>query len=176
MANRNLFIETFQQALTQAGFDAGKSGLWDEATRGAMHDFQKGHGFEPTPYPDAQTLALLGVHPVAWAPIAVAAGAPQAFIAELSAQAQTKIAQETGQIFNEAMSPDKATVSRDSMTTADSRADRTGASNGAVTSNGLTTTKPKVHLPAWGWALIGGGAVLLIVGGVVLYSRRRQSR
>jgi len=57
-------VREIQEALAKAGFFKGKpDGIWGPATREAMKQFQKQHGFTPTGLPEAKPLMLLGLGP-----------------------------------------------------------------------------------------------------------------
>lgn len=53
-----------QQALFHRGyFNQEPTGVWDDATRGAMKRFQTENGFPPTGLPEAKSLMKLGLGP-----------------------------------------------------------------------------------------------------------------
>jgi peptidoglycan hydrolase-like protein with peptidoglycan-binding domain len=57
-------VQEIQAALAKAGFFHDKpDGVWGQATRDAMKQFQKQHGFAPTGLPEAKPLMLLGLGP-----------------------------------------------------------------------------------------------------------------
>lgn len=57
-------VQEIQEALAKAGFFHGKpDGVWGQATRDAMKQFQKQHGFAQTGLPEAKPLMLLGLGP-----------------------------------------------------------------------------------------------------------------
>jgi peptidoglycan hydrolase-like protein with peptidoglycan-binding domain len=57
-------VKEIQQALVDAGtLHETPNGLWDQATRDAMKEFQKQNGFTPTGLPEAKPLMKLGLGP-----------------------------------------------------------------------------------------------------------------
>ena len=109
-AKRNPFIEAFQQRLADSGLTVAITGVWDAQTRKAMNTFQADNGLATTIYPNAEVMALSGITPSAWAPIAMAARAPSEWVSAVSAMASKQIAAQVAAQVQEAF---KETIGRD---------------------------------------------------------------
>jgi peptidoglycan hydrolase-like protein with peptidoglycan-binding domain len=57
-------VKEIQKALIEAGdLRQEPTGMWDDATREAMKQYQQGHGFAPTGLPDSKSLMKMGLGP-----------------------------------------------------------------------------------------------------------------
>ena len=180
MAKRNPFLEDFQQALLDSGVSVRVTGLWAEQTKNAMQSFQDESGLDVTTYPDADTMALLGLHPSAWVAVALGAGAPKTLIASISSVAKKQQALSTAEAMKGTFEP--AQVSRVGRTgdggfVEEVPAELQPRDAGRVPRPYTEPTVPSPGIPAgaalaprrmptWGWVAIGVGAVVVVGGGV----------
>jgi hypothetical protein len=109
---KNPFVETFQQALIDAGYPAKVNGVWDRQTIDTMGEFAEDHGFPKGNWPTAEIMALLEIHPSGWWTIAKAAGAPKDVLDDISAVAKKQIALQLIEGTKQAFEPAKSEVSR----------------------------------------------------------------
>jgi len=200
---KNPLIESFQQQLVDSGLTVAIGGVWNEQTRVAMNQFQTDNGLVNTLYPNAETMALLGVTPYAWAPIASGSGAPSEWVSAVSATASKQIAAQVAAQTQEAF---KQTVGRGTTSGDTSRtglpAPMVPASGGiprtSTRPTGTTYTTPtperpqggssgtpaaltpvplipvKGGMPVWGWVAISLGAAAVVGVGVFLVMRSRR--
>ena len=182
---RNPFVEDFQQALLDSGVSVRVTGVWGEQTKNAMQAFQDESGLDVTAYPDADTMALLGLHPSAWVAVALGAGAPKTLIAEISSVAKKQQALSTAEAMKGTFAP--AQVSRVSRTGDGGFVEEVPAEmqpRGAGRVPRPTEPSPEIpagaaalaprKMPTWGWVALGIGAVVLVGGGVVYVIHRRR--
>jgi hypothetical protein len=200
---KNPFVETFQQALIDAGYLTQVSGAWDRQTIDSMAEFAEDHGFPKGNYPTAEIMALLEIHPSGWWTIAKSAGAPKNLLDSISAVAKKQIALAL-------IEGPHAVTTATSDTTRTSGASRTSAAGTtdpysrvgdrsyapvqetpagyvqmpdgqivAAADSALipsTSAEKKFKMPTWGWVAIGvgGTAVVATIAGVVIWKAHQK--